>query len=213
MSTFSRQHGQVGNGTESGNLDQTKGNAMNEICRMNRRELMQVIVVAPAAVVGSGADSQLSKKQSTRFASEFLRAWQISREVTLEFARAMPDEHYGFRPTPEIWTFAEQLAHIAETNITWIARFVKGEKPPINNFKATQTKVQIVQLLEQSFDYVARIAPTLNDRQIAATFEFERQRYSVDQFFWYVRDHVTHHRGQLVIYFRLKGMVPPRYRA
>jgi uncharacterized damage-inducible protein DinB len=193
--------------------DDPKGNPMTEECRMNRRALMQAAVAATAALAACGADSQLSIKGQSRFAQEFLRAWQISREVTLEFARAMPEEHYGFQPTPEIWTFAEQLAHIAETNITWIARFVKGEKPPVNNFKATQTKVQIVQLLEQSFDYVARIAPTLNDRQIAATFEFERQRYSVDQFFWYVRDHVTHHRGQLVIYFRLKGMVPPRYRA
>jgi uncharacterized damage-inducible protein DinB len=181
--------------------------------QMNRREVVGAAVATTVVMTTSGAGSQRLVSGQNRFAQDFLPAWQISKEVTLEFARIMPEEYYNFRPTPDVRSFAEQMSHIAESNLTWTARFVKGEKPPNNNFKGTLTKVQIVQLLERSFDYVAGVARGLDDKKAEVVVDFFDGKCSKSRILWYVRDHVTHHRGQTVIYFRLKGMVPPLYRA
>ena len=182
-------------------------------CRMNRREVMEAVVATTAAMATGDAGAQPSASGQNRFAQEFLPIWKVSKEVTVEFARAMPEEYYSFRPTPDVRSFAEQMTHVAESNITWVARFVKGEKPPNNNFKENQTKAQIVQWLERSFDYVASVARDLDDKKAEVVVDFFDGKCSKSRILWYVRDHVTHHRGQTVIYFRLKGLVPPRYRA
>src|SRR6186997_2380209 len=46
--------------------------------------------------------------------------WKNATEYTLEFARAMPEEQYGYTPMPVEMTFREQLKHIA-ANMVWLS--------------------------------------------------------------------------------------------
>jgi len=47
---------------------------------------------------------------------EFIQDWKISKQFTLDLANAMPAEFYGFKPSPEEMSFAEQMTHIAIAN-------------------------------------------------------------------------------------------------
>lgn len=185
---------------------------MKPATRLNRRQFVGT-ALATTALIACKPTAPLSAEAKSRFGRDFLPDWQVAKEITIEFARAMPEEHYGFRPTPEVRSFAEQMLHIAESNMGLIARFVKGEKPPTSDFTGNKTKAEVVALLEQAFDYVATVARDLTDEQADETVPFPEGERSRRKIFWYARDHATHHRGQTVIYFRLKGMVPPRYRA
>jgi uncharacterized damage-inducible protein DinB len=185
---------------------------MKATTRLNRRQFVGT-ALATVAAAACKPTAPLSAEVKSRFGQDFLPDWQLAREVTMAFAQAMPEEYYDFKPTPEIRSFAEQMLHIAESNMAYIARFVKGEKPPSSDFTGSKTKAEIVALLEQSFEYVATVARELTEAQADEVVDFldgERPRRKI---FWYARDHMTHHRGQTVIYFRLKNLVPPLYRA
>ncbi|MBI3949309.1 MAG: DinB family protein [Acidobacteria bacterium] len=191
---------------------ETKGTMMKIPMHVNRRQFVGT-ALAVSAVIACKPTAPLSAEAKSRFGRDFLPDWQLSKEVTLEFARAMPDEHYNFKPTPDVRSFAEQMLHIAESNMVYTARFVKGEKPPISDFGVNKTKAEILALVEQAFDYVAAAAREITDEQADETVPFPEGERPRRKIFWYARDHATHHRGQTVTYFRLKGVVPPRYRA
>jgi len=185
---------------------------MKSTSRINRRQFVST-ALATTAALACRPTTPLSAEAKSRFGRDFLPDWQLSREVTLEFARAMPEEHYPFRPTPDVRSFAEQMLHIAESAMVYTARFVKGEKPPSSDFTANKTKDEIVTFLEQAYDYVATAAHEITDEQADESVSFPEGKRPRRKIFAYIRDHTTHHRGQTAVYFRLKGLAGPRYRA
>jgi len=185
---------------------------MKTSARMNRRQFVGT-ALATTAAMACKPTAPLSAEAKSRFGRDFLPDWQLSKEVTLEFAQAMPEEHYDFRPTPEVRSFAEQMLHIAESAMVYTARFVKGDKPPSSDFTSGKTKADIVALLDQAYDYVAAAARDLTDERADETVPFPEGERPRRKIFGYIRDHATHHRGQTAVYFRLKGLAAPRYRA
>src|SRR5271170_1106205 len=42
--------------------------------------------------------------------------WQRAKIYTKAYLDAMPEDGYGFKPTPEIRSFAQQMLHISDAN-------------------------------------------------------------------------------------------------
>ena len=70
------------------------------------RSWLPLVLLGLAAV---NAAAQKSRVDSVVDMQEFIRDWQISRQFTLDVASAMPAEDYGFKPSAEEMTFAEQM--------------------------------------------------------------------------------------------------------
>ena len=49
--------------------------------------------------------------------SEAKFPWTVVRDNLLKMAEKMPEENYSFKPTPEIESFRQRLAHIAGANL------------------------------------------------------------------------------------------------
>src|SRR5260370_23533176 len=70
------------------------------------------------------------------FAKGLQARWSTSRDYTLAVLDKMPDEQFGFRPTPVQWTFSQQLTHIADGSLLIAAplhcdRPVYTSSPPL----------------------------------------------------------------------------------
>ena len=50
------------------------------------------------------------------------------KDPMLKIAEAMPEDRFGYRPTPPQRSFGEQILHIAEANVYQMGRF--GSRPP-----------------------------------------------------------------------------------
>jgi hypothetical protein len=81
--------------------------------------------------------AETAKLDSVLDVPEFVHDWQISKQFTIEVAKAMPADLYDFKPNPDEMTFAEQMMHIAGANLY---RFheITGIKPPFD-FEPGQT--------------------------------------------------------------------------
>lgn len=175
-----------------------------------RRQFVKSALLAIAAVPASVVlPHYLSRR--TDFAEEMHPIWQRAEVYTVLVAEAMPAEHYAFRPVPEVRSFAEQMLHLAGSIFTLIGD-LSNEPPPFEDI-ATEDKPQILDTTRRMFAYGADIIGNLTEEQEQRplTLLGGAVTLSGKEAVLFLRDHITHHRGQLVVYLRLKGIEPPQY--
>lgn len=149
--------------------------------------------------------------QQTTVKDAFLEKWEHSKGYMLSIAEAMPDSLYGFRPTPRQMTFAEQLQHI-QNNMDWLSTtyFTTSEFIPQKAAAFKDKKTLLIQL-QRSFDNVMDIITEVPEPSLLETADFFAGPKSKLQLLNLLQDHVTHHRGQLIVYLNLNGIEPPPY--
>ena len=147
------------------------------------------------------------------FIADVLTKWEGAKEYTLALADAMPAEKYTFKPTDEQRAFHEQITHIIG-NMIWLSTSYLGgeglasadtENPP-------KEKDEIMALLEESFDYAHETIKGFDYSRIDEEVDFFAGPMSHRKILFLIMDHLTHHRGQLVVYLRLNDIEPPKYR-
>ncbi len=146
------------------------------------------------------------------FIEDFKLKWQNAKEYTLEFARAMPADQYDYNPTPEEMTFSRQLIHMCG-NMIWLSSDYLGAPPFGKDVDhPSERKEDVIKLLEESFDYTARAIAKFPASKLDEKVDFFAGPMTKRRVLLLLTDHVTHHRGQLVVYLRLNSIEPPRYR-
>ena len=162
--------------------------------------LLLVLAYAPAFAGDSG---------ETALRDKLAGHWKTSKEYTLAIAEQMPAESYSFKPNADQMTFGEQMAHIAGSNMYFIS-LIKGEKPPANskNFE----KAAVLKMLNESFDTFAKGMSSLTAEQLQKTHKTPDGAMSGLEVIQFAMDHTTHHRGQCIVYLRVKGIKPADYR-
>ncbi|OJJ17144.1 hypothetical protein BKI52_31015 [marine bacterium AO1-C] len=148
------------------------------------------------------------------FAIEFGTVWQRAKAYTLKVAEAMPEEHYQYKPTKEAKTFEEELTHVV-ANFASLQYYVTGKKATfLDGFKRTgKSKSETLSMLNKGFDAIMKQVEGLKDKETGHSVKFFAPNVAMTKkgIYLLIRDHLTHHRGQLVVYLRLKGIKPPRY--
>lgn len=175
---------------------------------------LRLIILAAALIMTVTPTLNLSAQQAGGvFSKEFTPLLESARDYSVEMAGIMPEEHYGFKPTPEIMSFAEQIAHDA-SSIYWFAAKIKGEENPGKAFKLEgKTKAEIITYLKEAFAYALKVLSGLTDPQAAEKIPVWGDKVLTRSgIFMLMKDHTTHHRGQMVIYLRLKGLKPAEFR-
>ncbi len=147
------------------------------------------------------------------FAEDFYPVWQRSSTYLLEVAQAMPAEKYDYQPSEEVFTFGEQLMHIAANLYYLNATYISGEEPKDLDLDIDgKTKEDIIQDLQEALAQVDTSYQTLaSGEDEEELMLFGRIAADKKRVLMLMRDHVTHHRGQLVVYLRLNGILPPNY--
>jgi uncharacterized damage-inducible protein DinB len=128
--------------------------------------------------------------------------WAEIGDKVVQLAEAVPEHAYDRRPAAEVRSFAEQLRHVAFWNL-YARDTLRGGAPDgeANALPADvyATKTRIVDALRDSFaDVGAEIAR--RDAHVDAG--------DVETIVSYL-GHAAEHYGQLAVYARLAGVVPP----
>lgn len=141
--------------------------------------------------------------------SAFLIKWENSKNYLLEMANEMPEVWYGYKPTEREMSFKEQLLHIKQ-NMDWLgSTYMKAEKQEEKTeFKR---KKEVIEALRHSFDVVGEAIKQLDPEMLKEEVDFFAGPKTRLQILNLLQDHVTHHRGQLIVYMNLNHMEPPKY--
>jgi uncharacterized damage-inducible protein DinB len=163
-------------------------------------------LVVVAAVVPS---SLWAQAPAPSLAKEIAASFQRASTDILDVAEAMPAEKYGYKPTPEISSFGEQLVHVAGITQRFIDT-AKGTKTEAPHHAAT-TKPEIMELLKKTFQNAQDMINPLTDAQLLEPMKFPFGDRTVTRAtFWQGPLYqIRNHHGQLVVYLRMNGIVPP----
>jgi uncharacterized damage-inducible protein DinB len=182
--------------------------------KISRRKFVTTTALGAGGLAVTST-SKLFAGGKSDFIPTMKNVWAKSKESFLEFAKAMPDEKYGFKPTEEVFSFAEQVLHAIGGNY-WFFASLKGEKPPKPEeaLKAEgKTKADIIKLLEESDAYADEFMNGLTEEMAHEEAKMGENAIAKWKLILFSFDHITHHRGQLVVYLRLNGIKPPQYRS
>jgi uncharacterized damage-inducible protein DinB len=141
----------------------------------------------------------------------FLEKWNNSKIYFLEVATIMPEDLYNYKPTEREMSFGQQLTHIKE-NMDWLSTvyFTKDEYKKKEDSEQ-YSKEEIIGLLKKSFDAVYQIIKMSDSELLDSKVAFFAGPKTKLQILNLMQDHVTHHRGQLIVYLNLNDIQPPKY--
>ncbi len=138
---------------------------------------------------------------------------------------AMPADKIDFAPSPSqgefkgVRTFADQIRHCAAANYVEAAAIL-GEKPPVelkgeDFVKPPKTKDELVASLKDSFAYLHKALASITEQNAFADIQdpynpngkTSRAAIGIGAV-----AHPWDHYGQMVVYLRMNGIIPPASR-
>lgn len=164
------------------------------------------------AVVGSACI--LPAQTPNPLSAEVRWSYTSIKNNLLKLADKMPAEDYGFRPTPDVETFARRIAHIADANM-FVCSGLNGERKQLGA-RSKSSKAELVAALKESFAYCDHVFDALTDAtavqmvssRLGGPFPPEPTRSRLATLYNLVR-HSNEMYGYMAVYLRLKGVVPP----
>lgn len=143
-------------------------------------------------------------------------AWNDVGRKLIAMAEDFPEDKYDFKATPAQRSFREQLLHAAGANYYFINPLL-GQKPPAEeDMKADRfkSKAEVVAFVKKSFAEGAEALKARGDSGMNDLIvePFSHQQMRVYDFAYGFIEHSGEHYGQLVVYYRLAGLVPPESR-
>jgi uncharacterized damage-inducible protein DinB len=145
-----------------------------------------------------------------------LEQWNDIGRKLVAMAEDFPEDKYDFKPVPAERSFAEQLLHAANANY-FFTNPAMGKKPPaMEDPKRDQykTKAALVEFVKKSFADGAAVIKQKGDKGLNDLLvdPFANQQTRVSDMAWGLVEHSGEHYGQLVVYYRVAGLVPPESR-
>ena len=136
----------------------------------------------------------------------------VYKQVTAWIERAaerMPEEEYAFKPDPASRSFGQILGHIADADYLFCST-VMSESSPVTGIEKTKTtKPELRAALHEAFAYCNRVYDALTDAGANETVKASGQERNKLGALWFNASHNLEHYGNLVVYMRLKRIVPP----
>jgi uncharacterized damage-inducible protein DinB len=175
-----------------------------------------------AAMLATPAYAQDAMKKDTAVkpasspSQAVLEAWNDVGRKLIAMAEDFPEDKYDFKPTPAQRSFAGQLLHAANANY-FFTNLAMGQKPPAEEDPKREqykTKADVVAFVKKAFADGAAAIRAKGDRGMSDLIvdPFANQQVRVSDAAYGFIEHSGEHYGQLAVYYRVAGLVPPESR-
>jgi uncharacterized damage-inducible protein DinB len=132
----------------------------------------------------------------------------IQRDLA-EAAQSMPADEYSFKPTPAVRSL---ISHVAVANLFFCSQ-VKGERPAnLATMGKLTDKAALVKAPGDSISYCDGVYGATTDENFGQLVKFPGAKPSEagrGAVLFFNTTHNNEHYGNIVVYMRLKGHVPP----
>jgi uncharacterized damage-inducible protein DinB len=169
----------------------------------------RIMLVAASALIVS----PLSLSAQNPIRDSLKGLFDITRASITATAGELSPEIYAYRPTEEVRTAGQILAHIADAQYMFCSTAAGESSPQTEGIEQTRTtKPLIVEALEQSFAYCERVFANTPDARGGQSVTLMGMPTTAFGTLAFNSAHNYEHYGNLVTYMRLNGIVPPSSR-
>jgi uncharacterized damage-inducible protein DinB len=132
-----------------------------------------------------------------------LKLW-LTRSAAL-----MDSADYAFKPTADVRSFGQLMAHVADKNYEFCSAALGVERPVRNLEKTRQQRAEIQQALAESFAFCETAYMGLTTAKANALVAFNGRPTPALSILLFLTMHNSLHYGNAITYLRLRGKVPP----
>jgi uncharacterized damage-inducible protein DinB len=173
--------------------------------------------LALSLTIPATASAQAGAEATPTMVSTVMPWWQMIQKSFVSAAEAMPEDKWSFAPREGAFqgvrTFAEQVKHVACANYAFFMEIEK--KPPPDACEKggpnpARTKAELIKYLSDSFAYAAGVIAQMTPQNAldaaGGRYGGQSTRLGLTTLaVWHASDHY----GQIVVYLRMNGIVPP----
>jgi uncharacterized damage-inducible protein DinB len=180
--------------------------------RSNRFALMTVVLLAAGSL--AAAQSMPAKSPARPIVDGLSALFTGIERPVMATAESAPESVYAYKATPEVRSFGQILAHIADAQLALCDGMQGGNVNLKDTFEKTATtKPAILSALRETFAGCKTVIAGLSDQDAARLVPFGQTPSSIATLLAFTISHGNEHYGNLVTYMRLNGIVPPSSRA
>jgi uncharacterized damage-inducible protein DinB len=162
--------------------------------------LVAALALAAPAAAQTPADPLTAATRST---------FEMIKGNITKSADKVPEEHYSFKPSPDVRSFGQILGHIADANYM-ICGAAGGSAGPKDSIEKTKTsKADLQKALAESFAACDAAYSGMTDAKGTTMVKFFGREQPQIAVLAFNTAHDFEHYGNLVTYMRIKGIVPP----
>lgn len=145
----------------------------------------------------------MNKQQIAGMYGYFRMVLGMTRRLIDQF----PNDKMSFKPTPDVRSVAEIIAHNYSFLLDAQLSVAKGEQVS-NEEPKLATKVEVLAFMDSQVEKAFKVFEGITDAQLAASISAYGEKFTGWQFLTFAYDEHWHHRGQLTVYLRLCGATP-----
>ena len=195
---------------------------------MKMTRQLHVVLVAMLFVLPAYAQDSAKRAASPNLAASpsaaVLKQWNEIGRKLIAMAEDFPENKYDFKAAPTTGTFAERLIHGAAANY-FFTNASLGQKPPADEDPPRaqfKNKAAIVAYVKKSFADGAAAIQSRGDKGISALVNdpfagdvpanANKEQIRLVDLGYGIIEHSGEVYGQLSVYYRAAGMIPPESR-
>ena len=189
---------------------------------MTLRSILGVAVAVGGLTVGCGGTTPEQAESTPATAApagtatvrgDLLKDWERQKETMMTIADAMPEDKFGYKSTPPQRSYGEQVMHIATVNVDVLKWIGAQTAAPSFTAESAKTKADMLKAMADSYDYGIALLNEQTDTTITQTIDGRFLGPSTRaRIFWFLLGHSMDIYGQMAVYLRLNGIVPPASR-
>ncbi|HJZ77742.1 MAG TPA: DinB family protein [Vicinamibacterales bacterium] len=174
------------------------------------------IHAASAVAYAQTSDGGFDKALSPSLAASAKAMHATIRRDLADAAETMPAEDFGYKPTPEVRSFAQLVGHVINANFFFCSQAKGAAMPATTNFERVADKAELIKGLTDALAYCDTVYQSTTDadfQQAVTLTGFPgmnpKTTTSRGAVLMFNTTHNNEHYGNIVVYLRLKGKVPP----
>jgi len=174
------------------------------------------VAILTVPIRAQDAKKEVAIKPADSPSKVVLDSWNDIGRKLVAMAEDFPEDKYDFKPTPAQRGFAEQLLHAANanyffTNLAMGQKLPAEEDPKRDQYK---TKADVVAFVKKAFADGAAAIKSKGDKGMSDLIvdPFGHQQVRISDMAYGFIEHSGEHYGQLAVYYRVAGLVPPESR-
>ena len=169
-----------------------------------------------AAAHAQTSDGGFDKALSLSLAATANAMHATIRRDIAEAAETMPAEDFGFKPTPDVRSFAQLVGHVINANSFFCSQAKGAAMPATTNFEQVADKAALIKGLTDALAYCDAVYESTTDTDFNQAVTLSgfpgmnpKTTTTRGAVLMFNTTHNNEHYGNIVVYLRLKGKVPP----
>jgi hypothetical protein len=179
--------------------------------------LLVGVVIAAMPALAQEAKKAVPPKPAPGPSQAVLETWNDVGRKLIAIAEDLPEDKYDYKPNPDSRTFLAQLIHVS-ASMYYFTDTAQGKKPhlpddPKREDLHLQTKADVVAFVKKCVQDGADLIKAKGDKGMNESVAAGGPTLTrIGDLAYGLAEHSGEHYGQLVVYYRINGMVPPESR-